>query len=410
MSYGILLSAAWVALSLAIASRQSRADTPLAPDRMAWVPESAVPQRDRNCPAPTLDTASFQHCLAEAYAQRIAAVNEQYPAKAIAANDKKTQLCQVILDRYRPLAHSNPGKSPLNTLLESPKAGFESSSVRIHFEHASKDFADWAVSQKPPVSIDPSLMSSVGTALEGNNAGLEKAPKVEFYSIGTGQEGAFDCYLGVSFVLKNGVAEEAAAPEAAAQHDQCGDFDYYAINGEPVAIQDDYDFSDDMSADMKVWTWNTDRYAPSCAILFTYKPLLTKSYRDWNPQCHGDECKDLVPASLHLAEAAERDSQALIKQALESLTASQRTEYLAAKDAVSARDHDEDPNDALYLPYVFNDRLYVVSLGGVEVKGRTLGVVAVRFRTVEGGQIIERGYFPVGRLKGDLESASVAPL
>ena len=96
------------------------------------------------------------------------------------------------------------------------------------------------------------------------------------------------------FFLKNGVAEKATAPDAAAQHSQCGDFEYFAIQGEPVAIQDDYDFSDDLSADMKVWTWNTDRYVPSCAISFTYKPLLTTSYRGWDPQCHGDECKDLA--------------------------------------------------------------------------------------------------------------------
>ncbi len=335
---------------------------------------------------------------------------DSLPKKPTATvNEAKTRLCKIMLDRYRPLAHDNPGISPLHTLIASPNSGIEAPSAGNNFEHPSTDFAAWAASQKPPVSISPSLMASLGTALEGRNARFEKAPKVEFYSIGTGQ-GTFGCYFGVSFVLKNGVAEEVTAPEAAAQHNQCGDFDYYAIDGEPVAMQDDYDFSDDMSADMKVWTWNTDRYAPSCAILFTYKPLLTKSYQGWDPQCHGDDCKDFVPASLRLAETAEQDSSALIKQAHESLTASQRTEYQAAKDVVSARDHDEDPNDALYLPYVFKDRLYVVSLGEVVVKGGTLGVVAVRFRTVEGGQIIEHGYFPVGRLKGDLEGASVAPL
>ena len=43
---------------------------------------------------------------------------------------------------------------------------------------------------------------------------------------------------------------------------------------------------------------------------------------------------------------------------------------MAAKDVVSARDHEEDPNEALYLPYLFRDRLYVVSLGEVVVKGQ----------------------------------------
>ena len=214
-------------------------------------------------------------------------------SNAIAANDEKKQLCQAILDRYRPLAHLNPGKSPLNTLLKSSKAGIKSSSVQIHFNHASKDFADWALSQKPPVSISPSLMASLGTALEGSSsANLEKRPRLNLFD----WYWAWHLWLlpGRSFFLKNGVAEKATAPDAAAQHSQCGDFEYFAIRGEPVAIQDDYDFSDDLSADMKVWTWNTDRYVPSCAISFTYKPLLTTSYRGWDPQCHGDECKDLA--------------------------------------------------------------------------------------------------------------------
>ena len=146
----------------------------------------------------------------------------------------------------------------------------------------------------------------------------------------------------------------------------------------------------DMSAALKVWTWDTDEYEPSCKISLSYKPLFTKSTRNnWEPKCQGDACEELGKAAFSLAEAAEKDSPALRRQSLKTLTPSQRTQYLAAEGIVSARDRDEEPNEALYIPYVINARIYVVSLGQQSVGWRRFADWRVQFNTVEGGKIVQ---------------------
>lgn len=77
---------------------------------------------------------------------------------------------------------------------------------------------------------------------------------------------------------------------------------------------------------------------------------------------------------------------------------------------VSARDRDEEPNEALYIPYVINARIYVVSLGQQSVGWRRFADWRVQFNTVEDGKIVPRADFPVGMLKGDLDKVSIAPL
>jgi uncharacterized protein YecT (DUF1311 family) len=114
--------------------------------------------RDHHCTAPGAEQ-SLNDCLVAEYTARLADIFSR--ARLGAVRRAHTPLCQVIADRYHPLANSHPGEAPLNVLGGSPTSGIRLAKTTEWVELHSTDLAAWAAAQKPPFSISPALLNTV---------------------------------------------------------------------------------------------------------------------------------------------------------------------------------------------------------------------------------------------------------
>ena len=322
----------------------------------------------------------------------------------------RTELCQVIVDRYRPLAHSHPGEDPVGVLARSPNSGVRLASPSQILWHPSTDLPAWAAAQKPPFSISPILLRSLKMFEQSGGGGKRvKAPGVDFYSI-TRSEGSLGCLDSQSFVVLGGVAVPSQTPgESADAVGQCNTGVLYGtIDGSSVAMIQNYDWRPGMLASVHVWTWSGHGFAAACTVSLAYKPQFSrKTLNDWGETCDGGDCDALRAASFKLAESAEDDREALKASPIERLNAAQRKQFQAMKQAFDAKSREPSSNDAFSIPFLHNDRLYIASVGHFAIGWRDFADWSVIFETLERGELKPRGTFAVGTWKGDLEYVSV---
>ena len=222
-----------------------------------------VNQRDRDCPAATLEAEPFHLCLIDAYQKRIAAFSAPTPAELKAERsrelEKNTRLCKFIADRYRPLAHAHPGEAPVQVLAKSSDSQIKVASKFETMQQPATELPRWAAAQKPPFSLSPDLLNALRQYGQfGSGGTLIEALGVDFYTIARTQ-GSMGCADDLSFAVRGGIAFPASNPEDSAEGG-CGSGAWYAtVGGSPVAIEEDYNWRPGMEASLNVWTPGTER-------------------------------------------------------------------------------------------------------------------------------------------------------
>ena len=384
-----------------IAARPESRSAVLADERR-WLRE-----RDRRC---TSDGANqkLHDCLTAEYSSRI----EQISQRARGTSRPRTELCQVIADRYRPLAHSHPGENPIGVLVRTPKSGVQLAAAPETVWHPATDLVKWAATQSPPFSMSPELIESLQSYEQEGGAGDRiKAPGVDFYSI-TRTQGSMGCADSRSFVVQGGVAVPAQTPGESDDDDdgQCSTgVAFGKINDSSVAIIEDYNWRPGMTAGVDVWTWTGHGFEAACAVSLSYKPQFSRrTLNDWGETCSGNDCNALRDASFKLAESAEADAEALKVSSVERLNDAQRAQFQVMQQAFEARSREPSSNDAFSVPFLHDERLYIASVGHFAIGWRDFADWSVILETLEGGELKRAGAFAVGTWKGDLADVGVS--
>jgi hypothetical protein len=210
-------------------------------------------------------------------------------------------------------------------------------------------------------------------------------------------------------VVQGGIAVPAETPgDSDEAVGDCGGVTYGLIDTSPVAIAQHYDWRPGMTAKIDVWTWNRQEFSHACQVSLTYKPHFTrKTFNNWGETCDGSDCDELRSASFELAEAAQTGSPARWERSLNRLTAKQRAQFDAMKQAFEAQDRDPLSSDAFVVPVVHHDRLYIAGVGHYTIGWRVYADWRIEFETLDDGKLTSRGTFSVGTWKGDLVTASV---
>jgi len=155
-------------------------------------------ERDRECPAEALNDEPFHLCLIDAYQKRLATFSAATPLELkqeLARElEKKTRLCKIIADAYRPLANSHPGEAPLQVLAKSTDSPIKLASKFVPIQQPVTDVSNWAAAQNPPFTLSPNLQKKLKQYAEysGGDVTLIKALGVDFYTIGRIQ-GSMGC-------------------------------------------------------------------------------------------------------------------------------------------------------------------------------------------------------------------------
>jgi hypothetical protein len=318
-------------------------------------------------------------------------------------------LCQVIADRYRPLANSHPGEAPLNVLAASPTSGLQLASTAAAANLRSADLGAWAAAQKPPFSISPALLEAVHQYQEeGGTAKLTKATGIPFFSF-SGIQGSMGCSFSQSFVVRGGVALPSDTPGEPGEEGACNTGAVYGtIDATPVAMIQKYDWHPGMTASIDLWNWNGEAFDYECTVHLTYKPHFSeKTLNTWGETCEGGDCGELRRASFKLAEAAEADPQQLRDRSLGRVSAKQKKQFDAMEQLFDADRREPSSNDAFSIPVVFHDHLYLASIGHYAIGWRDYADWSLLFAELEDGKLIRRGEFSIGTWKGDLVKVSV---
>ena len=369
--------------------------------------------RDRDCPAATLSTEPFHLCLIEAYQKRMAAFSPPTPTELKQERarefEKKTRLCKTIADSYRPLANAHPGEAPLEVLTKSTDSPIKLASKFEPIQQPVTDLSNWAAAQKPPFTLSSDLQKALKQYGQygGGIVTLIKALGVDFYTIGRIQ-GSMGCADDLSFVVRKGIAFLATNPENSVEG-RCGSGASFAtVAGSPAAIEETYDWRPGMAASLDVWTWDGEDFTVSCRVSLKYKPRFTaKTLNRWGETCEGSDCEELRNASFKLAEAAEANPDALQRRSIDALTAVQKEQFAAMKEAFQSKVRDPSSDDPFSLPFVHHDQLYLASIGHYSVGWRVFADWSVIFDSWDDAKLTPRGSFSVGTWKGDLESVSV---
>ncbi|HEY6619781.1 MAG TPA: lysozyme inhibitor LprI family protein [Steroidobacteraceae bacterium] len=370
-------------------------------------------QRDRDCPAATLSAEPFHLCLIDAYKKRMAAFSPATPLELKQERarefEKKTHLCKTIADAYRPLANAHPGQAPLEVLAKSADSPLKLASRFQTMQHPATDLGVWAAAQKQPFALSPDLQKELKQYGQiGDGVGtLVKALDVDFYTIGR-MLGSMGCADDLSFVVRKGIAFPATNPEDSTEG-ACGSGASFAtIAGFPAAIEQTYDWRPGMTASLDIWTWDGEGFTAACQVALKYKPRLTaKTLNDWGETCEGRDCDELRAASFKLAAAAEANVDALQKRSLDALTAKQKEQFAAMKEAFESQARDPSSDDAVSLPFMHHDQLYLASIGSYSIGWRVFADWSVTFSSWDDAKLTPRGSFSVGTWKGDLESVSI---
>lgn len=386
--------------------------------------------RDRECLGQTT-SEGLSTCLASAYDARIASLKSG--AVKNAASRSATASCQVLADRYRVLADTHPGESPLGVLTHSPGSGVTLADKLAQPQNEA-ELRDWGRRQKPPIDFPAKL----NIDFYGGDMGLEKLPNADFYAISSIQGTAY-CYSSSYFVVKSGQAQEIGAPPGFSDDEGagCGVYrSFGTIDQVPVFFQEFYDGTPSMKASVQVAAWHSGRFDATCTVDFSYAPLFRDTtLNDWPTlddtmkSCSGADCEQLQQAAYELVKAVQNNPGAAEHHFLGLLSPPQLVEYRKAEmiangdqaaassggPAAKAQEQESDPadlteQDPLLVPYIVQGRLYIVSLGHFTIGWRYFGDWSVKFAEVENGPLEQRGAFAIGMVKGRMQDISIHPV
>jgi len=392
-------------VSLAREVKNAIAATPdqrksLLEDERRWISD-----RDSQCASSATPAGdSLSTCLTLAYRKRI----EDLKKTLADAEDVRLTVasCQKIADRYRALAAAHPGGVPLaEVLIESPKSGVVLDEPVMTLPHPESDLPDWGQRQDPPIVIPPELTEDFVSS-----AKLQRLPNTNFHSISS-VDGTAHCINSSYFEVKNGRAEKASAPPGFDTEEDGGcmvERYYGTIDNSPALFEEEYRFTPDMSSKVKVATWNSGHFTGSCTVTFSFAPKFDgRTLNDWEATCDGKQCDELHKAALKLAEAAQNDLQSAQSTMEEALSPAQRTEYVNAAKLADESPDSENGQPEDHLPYVYQGRVYVVSLAHFTIGWREFADWSVKFDSLENGKLARQGAFAIGMQKGPLMSVSI---
>lgn len=85
-----------------------------------------IATRDARCSPLGDDVSKMHNCLEDAYREQLDVLRRKDSALPPGSSTgSRTAACKGLLDRYRPLANTHPGKRPLTVLAQAGAAGFE---------------------------------------------------------------------------------------------------------------------------------------------------------------------------------------------------------------------------------------------------------------------------------------------
>ena len=139
--------------------------------------------------------------------------------------------------------------------------------------------------------------------------------------------------------------------------------------------------------------------------------------------CTGPKCAHLHRAAFDLVAAVQKDPHQAQTRWRSRLSAAQIAEYetavkLATRDLPAGgwdQTAEVDPANfteevPFLLPYVYDGRVYVASLGHFTIGWRHFADWGVTFKALEDGKLAPQGNFAVGMIKGDLQNVSVSAM
>jgi len=362
---------------------------------------------------------SLPECLAAVYRDRIAHFKS--------LNGADTAICQKIADRYRPLASAHPGEAPLQVLAASPASGVTLAEPLTRMEDPKSALPTWANKQTPPFTVPDELVQSF---MPRSIWSLEKLPDANFYwlsSIG----GTAHCYDSRYFSILRQRAEMQPAPpgfedgEGAA----CGVSRQFArIDDASVFLEENYDWTPRMSSSITVGTWRDGGFRGTCKVTFSFAPQFSEqTLNSWDKleseswkACTGPKCADWHRAAFDLVAAVQKNPIEAQTLRRSLLSAAQLAEYqtavkLATRDPPGSG-WDQKPKvdpanlteeDPFLLPYVYEGRVYLASLGHFTIGWRYFADWGVTFKALEGGKLTPQAHFAVGMTKVEVKKVSI---
>jgi uncharacterized protein len=399
--------------SLSNANPEQRAD--VVRDERQW-----LQFRNRHCAPGSLPTGeSLPECLAAVYRDRIASL------KAVKIAD--TSNCQKIADRYRPLVSSRPGESPMTVVSASPTAGVTLAGPLTRMEDPKSALPQWANKHTPAFTVPDELIQSF---MPTSIWTLEKLPDANFYSL-SAIAGTAHCYDSHYFVVSHGRAEEQPSPPGFEDQEgaSCGVARQFGrIDAASVYLEENYDWTPRMSSSITVGTWRDGGFRGTCKVTFSFAPQFSEqTLNSWDKleseswkACTGPKCADWHRAAFDLVAAVQKNPIEAQTLRRSLLSAAQLAEYqtavkLATRDPPGSG-WDQKPKvdpanlteeDPFLLPYVYEGRVYLASLGHFTIGWRYFADWGVTFKALEGGKLTPQAHFAVGMTKVEVKKVSI---
>jgi uncharacterized protein YecT (DUF1311 family) len=364
-----------------------------------------IATRDARCIPLGDDILKMHDCLEEAYREQLDVVRRRDSVLPPGSpTGSRVAACKGLLDRYRPLANTHPGKRPLVVLAQAGAAGFELTGGGDTILHPASDLVSWAKGQQPPVSISAQLSESL--ASDANGGMLQKAPGVPFFMLSR-LEGSAACDSSAFFLVKDGIALPSRRPFDDAENDCPNEGVFASLDSVPLYVRENYDYQPGMQASLEVATWQWDHFEAACTVSLSYLPWVSaRTVNTSEDSCDGADCEDMRDAAFELVKAKIARTISA-ESILRGLTAQQRERYQAEQSAAEGQSDPGASENVVFVPYVRQGDVYVARIADRTVGWRDYADQSVSFERLEDGKITEKATFSVGVWKGELENAGV---
>jgi uncharacterized protein len=363
-----------------LAATPEQRQTLLAGER-AW-----VAQRDARCVKGAAGKATLDDCLANAYRDRISAVQVAGQGSGPTGTDR-TAICASVVQKYRAFLAALPSSSAkdasaLSYVLKS-LADSKSSGVTVGgpggIDNVDPDkLSAWAQSQRPPFSIPASLIDAIKGNVDASQE-LHRLPGTNYYVV-NGTAGTLYCYgPGVYFQTENGKAKAVAAPHGWARNSEGGGCTvlrgFGMIDSTPIAYEENN--ASIGSYSLNITPWQGTGFGQDCTATFhftqRFAPADLHNYNTDPDDCDGDYCDGLKKATWDLVKRIQDHAQsfeAWRKAEIERLTPTQARQFQKLFAAASA-DGNWEPETVdeaitaapLLVPLVEGGNLYLAKVG-----------------------------------------------
>jgi hypothetical protein len=327
------------------------------------------------------------------------------PPSATPTAGSGVAVCNTLLDRYRPLASTHPGQSPVRVLAGVSTAGFNlADSGQV--VNTAIDLKSWARRQQPPISISHPVSAAFDEIPDSGM--LQKAPGLPFFMLTLSSYRSCDSF--VYFSVRGGVAVLAQRPlDDIASDEGCQDHHFASLDSMPLFVREVE--IPEMRTSLEVATWRSDHFQPACTISLSYLPRVTpRPLSRSRDTCNGPGCDEMRKAALHFVE--ERVSAGLSAEPLlKHLTDKQRKVYQAQETVANGTSdaEAEAPDNVDLVPYVLLGEVYVARVSDRAKDGRYSDEQLVNFEQLEEGRLVEKAAFSFTVSKGEIETATVQP-